>query len=448
MTFRPLSKKRVALGCLLLAATAPGAARAGSQTLWKLGAFDESPGEFTKAIAYTNPAQDLVFAAGKSDPAKDWCAFQPGSGNGRFGPRAHPFTINFEIPGAPAGLYSLKLGLFADSASLPALQLEINGHRGQFYLRPRLSFTPGNSVPINSYSSMVARIPARYFNKGANKLVLTAIDDATPNRAAVRLRPRIRVSPTTRSSSITTPAPNIPPTISGRRRFRRSSTNPERGALVEIVDVFVTAGDRLSQAEVVLSVGGQKFSKPLQSGNEFGEHRLEFEVPEFHSDVKGEVAITSGGHSSRFPVTHVAGQEVESLRGAQRAPGHRLTRLPHQGRGNPEPRHRRSHRDDPARIRTSATAPMATGRSSSSSHGRSPEQRQKLFDLVAQKKIFVAGAVRLQRHRFREPRRHHPLALSQLPVSLQARRRFRLRQHHRRAFSVAGRMLRCWRRQA
>ena len=241
MTFRPLSKKRVALGCLLLAATAPGAARAGSQTLWKLGAFDESPGEFTKAIAYTNPAQDLVFAAGKSDPAKDWCAFQPGSGNGRFGPRAHPFTINFEIPGAPAGLYSLKLGLFADSASLPALQLEINGHRGQFYLRPRLSFTPGNSVPINSYSSMVARIPARYFNKGANKLVLTAIDDAT------RTEPQFGYGRGSGFSYDALELDNDPgaeyspdnlwaeavPTIFYKSR---------RGALVEIVDVFVTGG--------------------------------------------------------------------------------------------------------------------------------------------------------------------------------------------------------------
>jgi hypothetical protein len=115
----------------------PARVQAGSQKLWQVGTFDESSQEFKAGgIDYSNPAQDPVFTVGKSDPATDWYAYQPGSANGKAGFRPHPFTVKFDLPNVPKGVFSLKAGLLAYMARLPRLQIEMNGHRGLFYLHP------------------------------------------------------------------------------------------------------------------------------------------------------------------------------------------------------------------------------------------------------------------------------------------------------------------------
>ena len=53
----------------------------------------------------------------------------------------------------------------------------------------------------------------------------------------------------------------------------------------------------------VLTLGKAKYTAKLDSGWDFGEQRVEFAVPEFPAGTKGEVAISLGGHSRRFPVT-------------------------------------------------------------------------------------------------------------------------------------------------
>ena len=79
----------------------PARVQAGSQKLWQVGTFDESSQEFKAGgIDYSNPAQDPVFTVGKSDPATDWYAYQPGSANGKAGFRPHPFTVKFDLPNA------------------------------------------------------------------------------------------------------------------------------------------------------------------------------------------------------------------------------------------------------------------------------------------------------------------------------------------------------------
>ena len=91
-----------------------------SQKVWQVGTFDESSQEFKGSrIDYSNSSQDPVFYVGKSDPARDWYAYQPGSGNGKAGFRPHPFTIKFDLPSAPQGVFSLKVGLLAYMARTP-----------------------------------------------------------------------------------------------------------------------------------------------------------------------------------------------------------------------------------------------------------------------------------------------------------------------------------------
>ena len=377
---------RAAGYALLLAASL----HASSHTLWQVGTFDESSAEFTKAIAYGNPAQDLVFTVGKSDPARDWCAFQPGTGNDRTGFRPHPFTINFDLPAAPAGLYSLKLGLLADSAFLPYLQVEINGHRGQFYLRPKLNYAPGNSVPINSYSTVVARFPARYLNQGANKLVLTAIDGRDPHTGPSSGYGRGPGFYYDALELDNDPAVEYPPASLAVEAAPTIFYKSRAGALVEVVDIFVTAGDRLSSAEVALQIGARKSLKTVQPDNEFGEHRLEFEVPEFHSAVTGEVAIAASGHSSRFPVTLLPAKKWN------------IFVVPHQHLDIGYTDYQAKVAEVQSRAIDEAIelirqhpefrySPDGYWPVQQFLQGRSPEQRQAFLDLVKQKKIFVAA---------------------------------------------------------
>ena len=50
---------------------------------------------------------------GRSNAAKDWPGYQPGSANGSAGYRPHPFTILFDMPEVPRGIYVLKVALLA-----------------------------------------------------------------------------------------------------------------------------------------------------------------------------------------------------------------------------------------------------------------------------------------------------------------------------------------------
>ena len=155
--------------------------RAETKTVFRVGTFDESSYEFkSDGIDYANPAQDPVFIAGKSENGKDWFSFQPGSSNGKAGFRPHPFTIEFECAEVPKGIFTLKVGLLSYMARLPRLQVEINGHRGLFYLHPKLNYAGGDTnsvfVPTYSYGTISAQISSRFVMKGSNRLVLTAID--------------------------------------------------------------------------------------------------------------------------------------------------------------------------------------------------------------------------------------------------------------------------------
>ena len=150
----------------------------GTQTLWQIGVFNESSGEFSSEL---NPAQDPVFTVGKSQAAHDWFAFQPGSGNGRAGFRPHPFTILFDLAEKPKGLYTLKVALLSYSPRLPWLQVDINGHRGWFYQHPKLVNSAGDlsAVYLSFYatSQIECVLPSEYLVTGTNKLVLTALDE-------------------------------------------------------------------------------------------------------------------------------------------------------------------------------------------------------------------------------------------------------------------------------
>ena len=371
----------------------PARVQAGSQKLWRVGTFDESSQEFKAGgIDYSNPAQDPVFTVGKSDPAKDWYAYQPGSGNGKAGFRPHPFTVKFDLPNVPKGVFSLKAGLLAYMARLPRLQIEMNGHRGLFYLHPKLNYAGGDTnsvfIPIYSYATIVAEFPAQLLVKGTNSLVLTAIDEPAQrddsqsagigNSGLAYDALELDNDPAAKYAANRLTA-EVVPTIFYKSR---------NGQLVELVDVFLRAGGRLAKGQVTLTLGKDKFSQKFESDREFGEYRVELEVPEFNALAKGELLVAANGRSSRFPVEMAPGKKWNLFV----VPNEHLdigysdypTKVAEiQSRALDEAIEMIGKNPD---FRYSPDAYWSVEQFS---RGRSPEQRQKLFDMVAQKKIFV-----------------------------------------------------------
>ena len=378
---------------LLVAFWVPTSIQAADQKLWQIGTFDESSLEFkAEGIDYANPAQDPVFTVGKSDPAKDWYAYQPGSGNGKAGFRAHPFTVKFDLASAPQGVFSLKVGLLAYMARTPRLQVEMNGHRGWFYLHPKLNYAGGDTnsvfIPIYSYGTIAAEFPSQFLVKGTNMLVLTAIDEPAQrddsqsasigNSGLAYDALELDNDPAAKYAATRLTA-DVVPTI-----FYKS----QNGQLVELVDVFLRAGGRLAKGEVTLALEKEKYSQKFESDREFGEYRVVLEVPEFSQAVKSELKVTSQGHASRFPVELVPGKKWNVF----------VVPNEHLDIG---------YSDYPTKVaeiqsRTLDEAiemieknpdfrysPDAYWSVEQFMHGRSPEQRQKLFDMVEQKKIFV-----------------------------------------------------------
>ena len=285
----------------------------GAETLWQIGVFDESSAEFTayrdpatgkSTLDYSDTSKDPVFVIGKSEPAKDWLAFQPGSSNGRAGYRRHPFTIQFDLREKPSGTYTLDLGLLAYSPRLPWVEVSLNGHRAWFYQHPRLAYSGGDQwvfyLPYYATARERCVLPARYLVTGKNTLVLTALDadgrDDTqpagfgwPGTSGI-VYDAVALEHSVDTGQETAISASVAPMIYYQNRG---------GELYERVDVFVKSGEDLRHGSATLMLGAQRFSLPLEGDRDFGESKLELEVPESTRAGEGEVAIEAHGRTQR-----------------------------------------------------------------------------------------------------------------------------------------------------
>jgi len=280
-----------------------------AQTLWQIGKFDESSGEFVRGKLdpqiYSDPTSDPVFVVGRSDIRKDWLPFQAGTTNGKAGYRRHPFTIRFDLKNAPSGGYRLDLALLSYSPRLPWLEISINGHRGWFYQHPKLAYSAGDEsvfyLPFYSTDNIQCDLPTHYLVKGANTLVLTALEEPGPRDdsqpagfpwpgASGIVYDALALRHTAvRQSKMSV---SVLPTI----YYQRSG-----GQLNELVDVYLSSSRMPTNARVTLILGQRKFPLSYQLDRDFGEQKLQFAIPENHWTEDGNVEIESGGHAERFP---------------------------------------------------------------------------------------------------------------------------------------------------
>jgi hypothetical protein len=303
--------RRLALGTTLLLALV---ASATERSVWRIGAFDHSSNEFrTEGVDYTNVKQDLVFRSGKGTD-KDWWRFQPGPANGIAGGRLHPFTISFELPTAPTGVYRLKLGVIYETPRLSSLRVEINGRTGTFYFHPKLDYAnadwEGTFVPQTSSDVKTIDIPAVWMKKGENKIVLTALDQPA---AAENVLGSIAPG----QSGIVYDALEFSQDASARydERSLKVSATPtvfyRKGAsgLNEVVEVIAAIASPARRISLKLKAGGKTLSRNIDNSADFGEIRSEFEVPEWADTAAGQIEVTADGRSRRFPVRLTAAKK-------------------------------------------------------------------------------------------------------------------------------------------
>ena len=296
--------RRSAILFAILAVAAPAMLHAADRSLWKIGEFNASSGEFrSQDIDYASPNSDLVYVVGQSEN-KDWYRFQPGPANGMSGGRLHPFTIRFSLPAAPRGVYHLKIAMLYETPRLSFLKLKVNGHTGYFYFHPKLDFHAGDwegtFVPQTSTDEKTIAIPAAWLRRGENEFVLTAMDDpATPQTSLGAIAPG--------HTGLVYDALEFSQDVEERYDARAFSAlvvptifyRPSAGQTTEVVDVFTSAGSVSKTGRVELRVAAHAYDKRFNTDAEFGEQRFEFNVPEWHG---ASAAIVRQGSLTSNPV--------------------------------------------------------------------------------------------------------------------------------------------------
>ena len=297
-----------AAGILLLAGwccwlSPPVVVCAQEKTLWQIGEFDQSSEEFGVSFGFgslSSVRSDPVYRVGTSDPKRGWSGFQLGSSNGPAGDREHPFTVLFSLSGPPQGLYTLTAGILPYMPRRPNLRVDVNGKRGTFYLRPRLSYDLGNFptafIPQYSYERLTIEIPTTAFQQGENKLILTCVDDP-PERddsyGTVGIGDSgifydaLRLSQDAAGKFL--PAA-IRATATPTIFYKQSSSG-----FTEVVEAIVSLNRRLPRAAARLDTAGWHQSVNLSAEPDFGEQLAVFDVPEWKGVIDARLQVSAGG---------------------------------------------------------------------------------------------------------------------------------------------------------
>ena len=289
---------RIVIRACLIATIALSRAFAGDTPVWRIGAFDYSSSEFRNQGDYTNSSQAPVYRVGQSKEADDWWRFQPGPANGMTGGREHPFTVLFDLKQPPRGVYRLTVAVLYETPRLSYLKVDLNGRTGDFYFHPTLDYRAGDwegtFVPQTSWDSKTINLPAAWFHQGENRLVFTALDDPPQSETSLgSIAPghtglAYDALELDQDSDAQYDESKIEAVIVPSIFYRHA----EKG-LNESVEVYASFARTPSRGEVELSVADGRFHSSFASSRDFGEQRLEFQVPEWAGTVRAELKIVA-----------------------------------------------------------------------------------------------------------------------------------------------------------
>lgn len=264
-------------------------AAAQQNVIWRVGTFDGSSGEFADGV----PQGQVTFQAGQDDPQKNWFAYAPVAFADKPAETASaPRTITFAIAGAPDASYRFKASMMIEQSSVPALRVGINGKAGLFYLHPKLDYKMGDMVaafyPAYSRAEVEFEFPGAWLKTGTNAISVQAValaDKGVPDAGfaydAIEL---------TRGQGKATGKLEVhaEPTIF----FSKNGSSLE-----ERVDVFIQSVHKAQAGRVELNIAGQTQTQALQAKDDFGQQRVEFNVPEFGAGTRAQIRVTMNGRS-------------------------------------------------------------------------------------------------------------------------------------------------------
>ena len=241
-----------------------------TRTIWEIGKYDQSAEEFK-----AGQSDHLVYQVGKSDWAQDWPRWQ------RTG---STYEIQFNLNTAPQGAYLLKISLLTGYLRTPDMQVEINGHKGIYYVRSKPIYTANSAL-------LTIELPTEYMTEGENSLVFSPVNtqaaDAGSDTSAESFRydfigmtndPRATYSRDDLRADVV-------PTVFYQQK---------EGKLVELVDAYLRFGQKNPIGRAVLKLNGKSYSAEVAARNDFGEERVEFEVLEWQGTAAATLEVTAG----------------------------------------------------------------------------------------------------------------------------------------------------------
>jgi alpha-mannosidase len=264
------------------------------KTVWRVGVFDGSSGEF----AGGEPQGAVHFVVGQDQPGTAWYSFAPVACAGKpADPVCTRRAIDFSIAGRPEPAYRLKISLLIEHSSVPALRVGINGRLGTFYLHPQLDYNMGDMVaafyPAYARAEVEVNFPGSWLKTGTNSISFQAVpagDKIVPDAGfeydAIELQ---QADPVPAAISA-----HAEPTIF----FQKHGAS-----LDERVDVFVRYGQRPRSGRVELAIADHTYGAPLHADQEFGEERIPFEIPGLAADTQAMLTVVVNGRTAHVHET-------------------------------------------------------------------------------------------------------------------------------------------------
>jgi hypothetical protein len=252
-------------------------AQSAPKILWQIGKFDQSPVGFS-----TKPHEGVSYRIGTSDPGIDWPSRQQ---------TGIPYRILFALE-APAGSYSLRIATLIDRPRVPALQIDVNGHVGKFYLHPKLSYSRSDFSyafdPHESQSSLSIDVPSSFLKSGENVITVTCVDDPPTPATELELGGISYDALSFEHEDTDNQKPEIKiqaePTIFFHGRA---------DALTEVVDTFIRFSRPWQTSTAELELSGKTYRATIPAGT-FGEQRVSFDVPEWTGTIQGNILVEPG----------------------------------------------------------------------------------------------------------------------------------------------------------
>ena len=277
---------RLSIYCLLLAAPA---AWGSEQVVWQIGTPDHNYAEFACAGDYSASAkkftQPIVFEVGRNNPARDWPFIQPGPLDGWSPLAGKPWTIRFNLPEQPRGVYRLRIE-FADVQQMlpPRYVIALGSRTGQFQLSPGGGDASLTNPRAGKPQKLELTLPAEFFQKGMNQIQLSCAEGSWVQYDALTLwnDPTGKI-PEVQVQSVS---------VQGLPYFTR-----DNGKAARAVNVAVALSGPAADLSLQVEAGGQIKKVPIKQLMGFGGITQEISVPDSGETLEVKVTAKVGKSS-------------------------------------------------------------------------------------------------------------------------------------------------------